>query len=138
MYKINCLIIIKHREKSCYSLVNDSNIAFEEKEKIGKSIIIPYIQIFDTFHYMNEVVNVVNKEKVDFWSLEEHYNPIETLFLLCKIKDEDHKDILFNLVYTMASKRIGDKDFEARAEEILKQMKETIISLSETLADTQK
>ena len=102
------------------------------------SIIISYLQIFDTFHHMNEVINVANKEKVDVWSLEEYYNPIETLFLLCKIKDENHKDILFNLVYTMASKRIGDKDFEARVEEILKQMKETIISLSKTLADTQK
>ena len=126
---------MEHPEKSCYSLTNDSNITFEEIEEIGKSIIIPYIQLFDTFHYMNEVVNVVNKEKVDFWSLEEHYKPIDALFLLCKIKDENHKDILFNLIYTMASQKIGDKDFEGRAEEIIAQLKKTIISLSTNSSD---
>lgn len=98
------------------------------------SIIISYLQIFDTFHHMNEVINVANKEKVDVWSLEEHFNPIETLFLLCKIKDENHKDILFNVFFTKVSQRLGDKDFEGRAEEILTQMKNTLFGLSSTQA----
>lgn len=120
----------KHFDKKILAKKKSLKINHE----VCMSIIISYLQIFDTFHHMNEVINVANKEKVDIWSLEEHYNPIETLFLLCKIKDENHKDILFNVFFTKASQRLGDKDFDGRAEEILTQMKNTLCGLSSTQA----
>lgn len=118
------------------------NIAIKKSLKVNHkvcmSIITSYLQIFDTFHYMNKIINVANKEEIDIWSLEEHYNAIDALFLLCEIKDENHKDILFNLIYRMAFQKIGDKDFEERAEGILAQLKKTIISQSTTLSVAQK
>ena len=123
---------MKHPKNSCYNLVNSTKKSVKEKQKIGLSILIPFLQIFDTFYYMNKFINVTNKQNVDFWSLEEHYSPIETLFLLCKIEDENHKEILFGLIYENALSRVGDKDFKDRAKEILTHMKQTIASLAAT------
>lgn len=115
---------------SCYNINNITKESFKEKQKIGMSILMPFLHVFDTFYYMDKVINVANNEADDFWSLEEHYNPIETLFLLCQIKDENHKDILYNVIYEAASKRVGDKNFKARAKEILSLLKDRINSLA--------
>lgn len=121
-------------EKHFNKKILASKKSLKINHKICMSIITSYLQIFDTFHYMNEIINVANKEKVDIWSLEEYYSPIDALFLLCEINDENHKDILFNVFFTNASQRLGDKDFEERAEEILDQMKNTLSGLSTTQA----
>jgi len=49
---------------------------------------------------------------------------------LCQIEDENHKDILYNVIYEAASKRVGDKNFKARAKEILSLLKDKINSLA--------
>lgn len=122
----------KVSKKKLYKSIDASEKSFDEKHEICMSIMISYLKIYDTIFYMNEVINVANKKKVDIWSLEEHFNPIDALFLLCEIEDENYKDILFNLIYTKASERIGDKDFDGRAEGILAQMENTIRILSTT------
>lgn len=123
---------MEYSKNSCYNIDNITKKSFKEKQKIGMSILMPFLQMFDTFHYMDKVINVSNKQKVDFWSLEESYNPINTLFLLCQIENETHKDILFNLIYETATKRIGDKNFKGRSKEILSLMKDAINSLATT------
>ena len=115
-------------------MANTTEKSLKENHKICMSIVVPFLQIFDTFNYMNELINVANKEKVDFWSLEEYYNPIEALFLLCKVEDENHKDILYNVIFTNASQRLGDKDFKGRAKYILTQLEKTSRMLSTTKA----
>ena len=115
-------------------MANTTEKSLKENHKICMSIVVPFLQIFDTFNYMNELINVANKEKFDFWSLEEYYNPIEALFLLCKVEDENHKDILYNVIFTNASKRLGDKDFKGRAKYILTQLEKTSRMLSTTKA----
>ena len=122
----------KVSKKKLYKSIDASEKSFDEKHEICMSIMISYLKIYDTIFYMNEVINVANKKKVDIWSLEEHFNPIDALFLLYEIEDENYKDILFNLIYTKASERIGDKDFDGRAEGILAQMENTIRILSTT------
>ncbi len=119
-----------YSKNSCYNIDNITKESFKEKQKIGMSILKPFLQMFDTFYYMDKVINVANNEADDFWSLEEHYNPIKTLFLLCQIEDENHKDILYNVIYEAASKRVGDKNFKARAKEILSLLKDKINSLA--------
>ena len=97
------------------------------------SIMVPFLQMFDTFQAMDKVLNVANKNSDSFWSLEEHYNPMHTLLLLCEIKDEAHKDILFSVIYDTASSKVGDKDFEARAKEILALIKMTLTRLAKSV-----
>lgn len=113
---------------------NITEKSLKENHKICMSIVVAFLQVFDTFHFMNELINVANKEKVDFWSLEEHYNPVEALFLLCKVEDENHKDIMYNVIFTNASQRLGDKDFKGRAKDILTQLEKTSRMLSTTKA----
>lgn len=118
-----------NNKDDCYN-PNFRSLNFEEKYKIGISIFVPFVQIFDTFHHMNSIINVSNTDADQFWSLEKHVNPINTLFILCKIESEEHQDILLDLIYTMASERIGDKDFNDRADKILHAMNEKIATLS--------
>jgi len=118
---------MKNPKTSCY---NVKSVNSKQKHKIGMSIIVPFLQVFDTFHYMDKVLNATNKKSDTFWSLEEHYNPINTLFLLCEIEDEAHKDVLFNLIYDTATKKLGDKNFKHRAKEILALMKMTLKRLT--------
>ena len=118
--------------KKFYKSNDTIEISYDEKYQICMSIMISYLKIYDTIFHINELINVTNKKNVDFWSLEEHYNPIDALFLLCGIEDENYKDILYNLIYTNASERVGDKDFYGRAEGILAQIKNTISILSTT------
>jgi len=120
---------MKNPKTSCY---NVKSVNSKQKHKIGMSIIVPFLQVFDTFHYMDKVLNATNKKSDTFWSLEEHYNPIETLFLLCQIKNEKHKEVLFNLIYDNATKHLGDKNFKNRAKEILGLMKLAISRFTKT------
>jgi len=121
---------MEYSRNSCNNIDNIIKKTFIKNKKIVMSILKPFLQIFDTFYYMDKVINVANNEVDDFWSLEEHYNPIEALFLLCQIENENHKDILYNVIYEAASKREGDKNFKARAKEILSLLKDKINSLA--------
>ena len=113
----------------CYTLQQTSK-DFERKFDIAMSVILPFVQAFDAFYHMNLLINVSNRDKSPFWSLEKNFNPIKTLFLLCQIHDDVHQEILLDLVYSIAAKRIGDKDFHDRATEIIHAFHEKLVSFN--------
>lgn len=114
---------MKHLKKN-YNGVDERPVdLLRKKHKIAMSIMVPFLQIFDTFQAMDKVLNVTNKNADSTWLLEKHYNSINALFLVCQIKDYKHKDELFELIYFTAFNRVGDKDFKGRAKEILALMK---------------
>jgi hypothetical protein len=65
-----------------------------------------------------------------FGHWKKNFNPIKTLFLLCQIHDDVHQEILLDLVYSIAAKRIGDKDFHDRATEIIHAFHEKLVSFN--------
>ena len=120
---------MKYRNNSCYDLSRQPKDVFKKKHKIGMSIMVPFLQVFDTFHYMNKVINITNEHEADFWALEQYYDPINSLFLLCQITNKQHKEQLHHVIYSTASKRVGEKDFKSRAKQILALMELTLTKL---------
>lgn len=97
------------------------------KCKIGMSILLSYLQVFDTFYYMNSVINVSNTKTDQLWSLEKNYNPLHTIFILANIECENIQEDINDLVFKYANARVGDKNFKDRAKEILLALKEKVV-----------
>ena len=102
------------------------------RSKLAREILHDFLITFDTFHHMNNVINTANKRNDDFWSVESNYIGINKLFTLGMIENEEHKQILLDLAYDMASAEIGNKDFEGRADRIDKAMRMRILQLAKS------
>jgi hypothetical protein len=53
----------------CYTLQQTSK-DFERKFDITMSVMLTFVQTFDAFCHMNLLLNVSNRDKSAFWSLE--------------------------------------------------------------------
>ena len=87
------------------------------QKKVALGILHDMLLMFDSFHHMNQLLNVGNKGNTDYWSVEAHYNAINTFFLHERVNN-DQKGELFDLIYNLATKRLGDKNFKSRAKQI--------------------
>ena len=56
-----------------------------------------------------------------------HYNPLNTIFILSNIECESKREDIYDLVFKYANARLGEKDFEDRAKEILFVLKDKIL-----------
>ena len=53
----------------CYTLQQTSK-DFERKFDIAMSVMLTFVQTFDAFCHINLLINVSNRDKSAFWSLE--------------------------------------------------------------------
>ena len=61
-------------------------------KKIAKAIIEDAVLMAETFNLMNDLVNLGNSERANFWEVENRYQGIQILFLLADLdKDQFEK-----------------------------------------------
>jgi len=61
-------------------------------KKIAKAIIEDAVLMAETFNLMNDLVNLGNSERTNFWEVESLYQGIQILFLLADLdKDQFEK-----------------------------------------------
>lgn len=123
---------MKYPKNSFYNWPNFSKKDLSLRHQVAVEILHDFLIMFDTFHQMNRVLNIANKDSANFWSVETHFKGVNKLFTLGAIEDENHKEILINMVYKMAIAEIGNKNFEDRADKIEVAMRAKILELAKS------
>lgn len=121
---------MKYPKNSFYEWQNFSPKKLENREKLAREIIHDFLITFDACHHMHDLINIANTNADDFWSVESNYKVINKLFTLGLIKNEIHKQAIFDLVYDMSISEIGNKDFEGRAKRIEAAFRQKILEFS--------
>ena len=117
------------KKNSFYNWKTFPKKTFKIRQKIAIDIIHDFLLASDTFHHMNMVVNVTEKKDNVFWGVDSNFIGINKLFFFWMIDNEQHKEILTDLIYQMAVDGLGNKDFVKRAVAIEKAVRMKVLEL---------
>ena len=89
---------MKHSKKSCYNWHNFNKKTFAQKQQIGLKIIRDFILVSRHTEQLHALFNGPKDNPV-ISHLEEEYSGVFTLFDLCQITDENHRNALLQILH---------------------------------------